>query len=146
MTAVFAVGPLFGLPLIARYIRTPAVLLTLFFGLALFGWMLLDRREHERERRVWLALAVVCGCVFLAFLPQNVTMLDGLRLRSEREGGFYRDLRAAGESARVRAAFERCPSLTASDHRPMPYIRWWLGGDPGSVGTTENGASPVGRL
>src|SRR5436305_15219564 len=34
MTLVFAVGPLFGLPLVARYIRTPAVLLTLFHGLA----------------------------------------------------------------------------------------------------------------
>jgi hypothetical protein len=144
MTAVFAIGPIFGLPLIARYIRTPAVLLTLFFGLALFGWMLLER--DSRERKVWLCVAVVCFGVFAAFLPQNVTMLDGLRLRSEREGGFYGDLRAAGESPRVRAAFDRCPSLTASDHRPMPYIRWWLGGDPGSVGTTENGASPVGRL
>ena len=47
MTAVFAIGPIFGLPLIARYIRTPAVLLTLFFGLALCGWLLLPR---GRER------------------------------------------------------------------------------------------------
>ena len=144
MTIVFAVGPIFGLPLIARYIRTPAVLLTLFFGLALFGWMMLER--GTRERTVWIALAVVCCGVFVAFLPQNVTMLDGLRLRSSREGGFYRDLRAAGESRRVQAAFRRCAPLSTSDHRPIPYIRWWLGGDPKSVGTVENGASPLGRL
>jgi hypothetical protein len=143
MTAVFAIGPIFGLPLIARYIRTPAVLLTLFFGLALFGWMKLER---GRERTVWLGLAVVTAGVFLAFLPTNVSMLDGLRLRSEREGGFYRDLRAAGESPKVRAAFARCKPLSASDHRPIPYIRWWLDGDPKSVGTVENGASPLGKL
>jgi hypothetical protein len=143
MTLVFAIGPIFGLPLIARYIRTPAVLLTLFFGLALFGWMSLER---GRERTGWMVGALVTLGVFLAFLPSNLTMLDGLRLRSEREGGFYRDLRAVGESPRVRAAFARCAPLSASDHRPIPYIRWWLDGDPKSVGTVENGASPLGKL
>ncbi|MEA2457991.1 MAG: hypothetical protein QOC95_963, partial [Thermoleophilaceae bacterium] len=143
MTLVFAIGPIFGLPLIARYIRTPSLLLTLFFGLALFGWMWLPR---GRERTGWLVAAVITAGVFVAFLPQNVTMLDGLRLRSEREGGFYRDLRRVGESPRVRAAFARCAPLTASDHRPIPYIRWWLDGDPKSVGTVENGASPLGKL
>jgi hypothetical protein len=143
MTLVFAIGPIFGLPLIARYIRTPAVLLTLFFGLALFGWMSLER---GRERTGWMVAALVTLGVFLAFLPSNLTMLDGLRLRSEREGGFYRDLRAVGESPRVRAAFARCAPLSASDHRPIPYIRWWLDGNPKSVGTVENGASPLGKL
>src|SRR5205823_5222684 len=52
MTLVFAIGPIFGLPLIARYIRTPAVLLTLFYGLALFGWLSLPR---GRERIAWAA-------------------------------------------------------------------------------------------
>ena len=34
MTVVFMAGSLFGLPLIGRYVRTPAVLLTLFYGLS----------------------------------------------------------------------------------------------------------------
>ena len=55
MTAVFAIGPLFGLPLIGRYIRTPAVLLSLFYGLAVFGWLML---QPGRERRWWLAAGV----------------------------------------------------------------------------------------
>ena len=38
MVAVFAIGPIFGLPLIRRYIATPAVLLTLFYGLAVVGF------------------------------------------------------------------------------------------------------------
>jgi hypothetical protein len=143
MTLVFAVGPIFGLPLIARYIRTPAVLLSLFFGLALFGWMSLER---GRERTGWMVAALVTLGVFVAFLPTNVSMLDGLRLRSTREGGFYHDLRRVGEAPRVRSAFARCGPLSTSDHRPIPYIRWWLDGDPGSVGTVENGASPLGKL
>lgn len=143
MTLVFAIGPIFGLPLVARYIRTPAVLLTLFFGLALFGWTMLPK---GRERTGWLVAALVVAGVFVAFLPANISMLDGLRLRSEREGGFYHDLRRVGESPAVRAAFSRCAPLSASDHRPIPYIRFWLDGDPGSVDTVENGASPLGRL
>ncbi|MEA2441671.1 MAG: hypothetical protein QOH76_3095 [Thermoleophilaceae bacterium] len=143
MTLVFAVGPIFGLPLVARYIRTPAVLLTLFYGLALFGWLSLPR---GRERMAWGLAALLVFGLFAYFAPKNVKMLDGLRLRSSREGRFYEGLRRAGEAPAVRAAFARCAPLTATDHRPIPYIRWWLDGDPGSVGTVENGASPLGRL
>jgi hypothetical protein len=143
MTLVFAVGPVFGLPLVARYIRTPAVMLTLFYGLALFGWMALPR---GRERIAWALAALACAGLFAYFLPKNATMLDGLRLRSAREGRFYTGLRRAGESPAVRAAFASCAPLSTSDHRPIPYIRWWLDGDPGSVGTVENGASPLGKL
>jgi hypothetical protein len=143
MTLVFAIGPIFGLPLIGRYIRTPSILLTLFFGLALFGWMQLPK---GRERSLWLAGAAVTGGVFLAFVPSNLSMLEGLHTRSVREGAFYRDLRRVGLAPRVRAAFARCAPLTASDHRPIPYVRYWLDGDPGSVGTVEDGASPLGKL
>jgi hypothetical protein len=46
----------------------------------------------------------------------------------------------------VRSAFGACAPLSAADHRPMPYLRYWLDGDPGSVGTIEKGADPLGRL
>ena len=45
----------------------------------------------------------------------------------------------------MRAAFARCAPLTAADHRPIPFIRYWLGGAPGSVRTVEGGASRWGR-
>ena len=53
MVAVFAIGPIFGLPLIRRYIATPAVLLTLFYGLAVAGWAMLprDARAHGLDGR-----------------------------------------------------------------------------------------------
>ena len=67
-----------------------AVLLTLFYGLALFGWLSLPR---GRGRTAWALTAVAVFGLFAYFAPKNVRMLDGLRLRSTREGHFYRDLR-----------------------------------------------------
>jgi hypothetical protein len=28
----------------------------------------------------------------------------------------------------------------------VPYLRWWLDGDPGTVGTVEDATSPRGKL
>lgn len=143
MLAVFAVGPVFGLPLIGRYVRTPAELMTLFFGLAVAGWMLLPR---GRERTWWIGLAALCALVFVAFAPNNVTLLRGLHTRVVREGAYYRSLHAITTSPRVRRAFATCAPLSAADHRPVPYLRFWLRGAPGSVTTIEDQAAPLGRV
>ena len=64
----------------------------------------------------------------------------------DRDGVLYGDLQVAMEAPAVQAAFAACPDLTAGDHRPMPYARFWLDGDPGTVCTVEGGASPMGEL
>jgi hypothetical protein len=51
-----------------------------------------------------------------------------------------------GRAPVVRAAFAACAPLTAGDHRPIPFLRYWLDGAPGTVSTVRGGASPVGRL
>jgi hypothetical protein len=143
MTAVFALGPLFGLPLIRRYVETPAVLLTLFYGLAVAGWLLL---APGRSRRRWQAAAALAVALSVAYLPWHVRELRGVERRLDRDGAMYADLQRAGEAAPVRAVFARCAPLTAGDHRPIPFIRFWLDGDPGSVTTVEAGASRLGRM
>jgi hypothetical protein len=143
MTAIFALGPLFGLPLIRRYIETPATLLTLFYGLAVCGWLSLPR---GRERRRWRALAALAAAASVAFLPWHVRLLGGVDHRFDVDGKMYADLREAGQAPAVRAVFATCKPLSAGDHRPLPFIRYWLGGDPGSVDTVESGASPLGRM
>jgi MFS family permease len=143
MLAVFAIGPVFGLPLIGRYVRTPAELMTLFFGLAVAGWMLLPR---SRERSWWIALAALCALVFIAFIPRNVTLLRGLHTRVVREGAYYRTMHAITTSPRVKRAFSTCAPLSVADHRPVPYLRYWLHGDPGSVTTVEKHSDPLGRI
>jgi hypothetical protein len=143
MVAVFAIGPLFGLPLIRRYIGTPSVLLTLFYGLAVAGWTLLPR---GKARTRWMVAGIVAALLSVAYLPWHADMLSDLERRVDRDSVFYGDLREAAHDPAVQAAFAKCPDLTAGDHRPMPYMRYWLDGDPGSVSTVERGASPMGDM
>jgi len=143
MVLVFAVGPLFGLPLIGRYIRTPAMLVALFYGLAVAGWLLLP---PGRARTRWAIAGALALLLSVAYLPRHVGMLQRLETRVDRDGGLYRDLRRVGEDPTVRAALAACGPLTTADHRPIPFIRWWIDGPPGSVGTVANGASPLGRI
>ena len=39
-----------------------------------------------------------------------------------------------------------CGPITTGDHRPIPFLRFWLGGEPASVGTVASNASPMGRM
>ena len=143
MVAVFAIGPIFGLPLIRRYIATPAVLLTLFYGLAVAGWLMLPR---GRARTGWMAVGALSVLLSLAYFPWHYDLLRTVERRLDRDGVLYGDLQEAMEAPQVRAAFAACPDLTAGDHRPMPFARFWLDGAPGTVSTVEGGASPMGKL
>jgi hypothetical protein len=145
MLAVFAAGPIFGLPLIGRYVRTPAVLLALFYGLAVCGWLLLP--HGSRERRLWTAIGALALLPSLVFIPwKQADMLRGLDRRFELDGRLYADLREAGKAPAVRRAFDACGRLSTAEHRPIPYIRFWLDGDPGTVGTIAKHTSPLSDL
>ena len=130
MLVVFLASPVFGLPLIGRYVRTPAVLLAVFYGLAVFGWQMLP---PGRERRGWAIAGVVAALLSVAYLPWHVDLLDRLDGRLVFQGAYYRDLREAGQDPAVRAVLERCGTIATADHRPIPHLRWWTEGDPGSV-------------
>jgi hypothetical protein len=130
MLAVFLASPLFGLPLIGRYVRTPAVLLALFYGLAVFGWRMLPA---GRERRGWAAAGALAAVLSLAFLPWHAKLLSSLGDRMGNQGTYYRDLRTAGEAPVLRGALRACGPVATGDHRPVPHLRWWLGSAPGSV-------------
>jgi hypothetical protein len=141
MVAVFMVGPVFGLPLIGRYVRTPSVLLTVFYGLAVCGWMLLP---PGRERRLWMYAGGVCAALSLAFLPWHARMLGDVRENLDELEQVFADLREAGRAAALRRAVAACGStISAADHRPIPHLRWWLDTPPFSVSTPEAGASPL---
>jgi hypothetical protein len=143
MTVVFAAGPIFGLPLIRRYMETPAVLLAVFYGLAVAGW---TRLPPGRARRRWQVVGALAALLSIAWLPWHVRMLETVGKRISSDSVLYGDLREVGQAPAVRAAFARCAPLSAGDHRPMPFIRWWLDGPPGSVTTVKGGASPLAKL
>jgi hypothetical protein len=144
MTAIFAISPAFDLPLIGRYLRTPALLVILFYGLAVTGWTTLPR--GSRDRQIWTVVGVICALASIAYLPRTVAAISALDSRAARESGLYSDLRKVGESRAARAAFKRCPQLSAADHRPIPYLRWWIDGDPFSLNTIEPGYGPRRKL
>ena len=144
LVAVFMVGPIFGLPLIGRYVRTPSVLLTLFYGLAVCGWMLLP---PGRERRIWMYVGGITAALSILFIPWHAGMLSDMRRNLDERERVYADLRDAGRAPAVQAAFAACGSrISAADHRPMPHLRWWLDAPPFSVSTPEAGVSPLQRV
>jgi hypothetical protein len=144
MLAVFAAGPIVGLPLISRYVRTPAVLLATFYGAAIFGWRLLPVGDVWRKR--WLWIGVFAAALSVVYLPWHVKLLRGVHHNEARDGHLYSDLRQAADAPVVQRAFAACEPLSTADHRPIPYFRWWIDGPPGSVGTVRGGASPLGQL
>jgi hypothetical protein len=144
MTAVFMIGPVFGLPLIGRYVRTPAVLLALFYGLAVCGWMLL---APGRSRRNWMWVGIGTAALSVAFLPWHLGMLGDMRDNLDERARGYEQLRAIAHAPGVAAAVERCgDKVTAAEHRAMPHLRWWLDTPPFSLSTVEAGESPLQRV
>jgi hypothetical protein len=73
-------------------------------------------------------------------------LLETEHTRLQRGNAIYSDLRAAAQAPQVRAAFERCGGIAASDNRPMPFLRWWLDGPPGSVRTVLAGPGQRGSV
>ena len=116
MVAVFAVGPLFGLPLIRRYIETPAVLLMLFYGLAVCRLAMLPRGRArttlDGRRRSSPSRCRSPTC------RGTSTQLDNVERRVQRRRrACTRHLQSAAEAPRVRAAFAQ---LRAADGRRPP--------------------------
>jgi len=93
-----------------------------------------------------MAVGALAVLLSVAYIPWHDDLLRTVERRLDKDGVLYGDLQEAMEAPQVRAAFAACPDLTAGDHRPMPYARFWLDGVPGTVSTVEGGASPMGKL
>ena len=88
MVAVFAVGPMFGLPLIRRYIATPAVLLYAVLRARRGG--LGDAAAAAGPARGWLVAGVVAALLSVAYLPWHYDMLATVERRLDRDGVLLR--------------------------------------------------------
>ena len=141
------IGPLFGLPLIGRYVRTPAVLLTLFYGLAVCGW--LHARDPRRARGCWMWIGdrlrrAVDRLPALARGDARATSSD----RIDRDGALYADLRDGrprpGGARRAVEALRRHASPPPTTGRSRTCA---AGSAPrrARVGTTSRAAQPAAR-
>jgi hypothetical protein len=148
-TAAILVGfilfaALVGLSLIQRYMITPAVLLTLVYGLGVFGWLKLPSGE-ARDR--WRALGVAALALSVIWIPWHVSNISHLATRLDHEHTNYTDLRLALRQPVVRDRFAQCGgTISVLGHKPVPDVRWWLEGRPGSVKIVEGRVRRVGPL
>ena len=133
MLVVFLASPLFGLPLIGRYVRTPGRAAgASSTGSPSFGWRMLPRGQPrapllgDRGRgRRRSPRSPTC--------PGTRSSSAGSRTASTSRAPTTATCATSAEARAVRAAFDRCGTIATADHRPIPHLRWWIEGDPGTV-------------
>jgi hypothetical protein len=132
-----------GLSLIQRYLVTPAALLAIVYGLAVFGWLKLKPDQH---RQIWKAVGLAALIASLAYIPAQVSKLKSIHSTMQREARNYADLKLVGNAPAVRAKFRQCGSISTIGHKAVPDLRYWLDGQPKSIDLVEGSKTKVGAL
>ncbi len=132
-----------GLPFVMRYTLTPAALLAVLYALGTFGWQLLP---EGTARRRWQTAGLVSLALSVAFLPWHLRHFAVLERHMDVNSTLLTDLREVGEAPAVRERFAACGTISSIGHRPVPHLRFWLDGPPGSVRTVEGVDRRVGPL
>jgi hypothetical protein len=130
------------LPLLARYVILPGVLLELFAAVLLFGWSGL---EEGQARYAWMAASVVPQAALVVSLPTDARRLDLDSRQSAASHHAQRDLERLVTSTAARRAMAACPPVRVHDFRVRPFVWYWAGVahaaiDRGRVGEERRGA------
>ncbi|MFY9264983.1 MAG: glycosyltransferase family 39 protein [Solirubrobacterales bacterium] len=141
MTLLFIASTLGGLPLIARYVLTPAVLLAIVYAAGVFGWKNLP--EGSRERSTWKAVGYGSLALSIVFIPWHIGLIGDQAQKIENYGSIQRDLEAVSKAPVFVEYYERCGRISTNNHRPVPYLRYELDGPPGSVQTQRDPEHPL---
>ena len=143
LTVWTVITSIVGLSLIQRYLVTPGALLAVVYGLGVFGWM---RLRPGRHRQLWTVAGVLALALSVAYIPAQVNKLRSIKSTMASEARNYADLKLVGQSPAVRARFEKCGTISTIGHKAIPDLRWWLGGQPGSIDLVEGSKTKVGPL
>lgn len=141
MTLIFIASTIGGLPLIARYVLTPAVLLSIVYAAGVFGWRNLPVGSRERATWKWIGAASLAFSI--VFIPRHVDLVREQMRKVDNYGSIQRDLRAVAHAPTIRAFYLRCGRISTNNHRPVPAFRYELDGPPGSVQTLKDDAHPL---
>lgn len=141
MTAFFIATTFGGLPLIARYVLTPTVLLAIIYAAGVFGWR--DLPEGARERQTWQWIGAFSLALSIVFIPWHINLIQAQAQKIENYGSIQRDLREVANAPTVETYFERCGRISTNNHRPVPAFRFEINGPPGSVMTEKDGEHPL---
>ncbi|MEA2228168.1 MAG: hypothetical protein QOF04_1798 [Solirubrobacteraceae bacterium] len=121
--AAFCVLATAGLPILGRYLLLPAVILAIFCGAAVFGWMELARAHPRRRPWAWFAAATVV--LLVAFTPAQAGRIAALQRALARQDAIQHDLAALAREPRP-AIRPACAPVTVPNHRPVPALALWL--------------------
>lgn len=119
-----------GLSILPRYLTVPAIVLLLFAGFALAGWVSLP--AGAASRRPWTAGVAVLAVAGVAFAIVRVDVVERLFAELRFVRGVHDDLVAALEDPAVRRDL-RCGPLTFPNYRLVPDARWILDAPRGRV-------------
>jgi hypothetical protein len=144
MLIFFILSTLGGLPLIARYVLTPTVLLAIVYAVGCLGW--LDLPEGSKERRLWQRVGLASLALSVLFIPFNVKLIHDVRTKVTNSRTIQTDLKDVADSRVVRGYLSRCGHLTTYDHPEIPALRYYLGARPGTVRDRHQPDDPIGAL
>jgi len=120
------------LPLLGRYLFLAGAMLSLFAGLAAFGWTALGRTVQPLRSR-WLAGGLVVLAAIVAFTPQQVNRLRNLRTDIANRDRVQADLHSLVKTGAAERAFDTCGRVFVPNHRPVPMLAYWTGRQPKEI-------------
>jgi hypothetical protein len=144
MSVVFVLSTIGGLPLIARYVLTPTVLLAVIYAAGCFGWVSLPTGFPRRDFWKWLGFCSLA--LSILFIPWFVPIAKDTARKIDNYQSIQGDLRAVAQNQTVQKFNRLCGRISTTDHRPVPAFRYELGGPPGSVQTIGNPETPLAAL
>ena len=128
--AAFALLAIAGLAVITRYAMLAAVILAIFCGAGVFGWIRLPP-EHPWRRR-WMAFGAVVAVLFVVFAPAQVDRLENLQDSIAVQEEIRDDLKELTDDAEIDPG---CEPVTVPNHRPVPLLALWLDRRPSEIVT-----------
>ena len=126
----FALLAVAGLAVITRYAMLAAVILAIFCGAGVFGWMRLP--EDHPWRRQWMAFGALVGVLFVVFAPGQVDRLSSLQDSIATQEEIRDDLKRLADGDAIETG---CEPVTVPNHRPVPLLALWLDRRPSEIVT-----------
>lgn len=117
-----------GLPVLARYLLVPSVVLALFCAVACLGWTALERAD--RVRRPWMVAGAILAGIVAISMVGTVREIDRTSTFIDARRAVQADLKAVTESAPVGRAIERCARVSVPNYQPLPLLAYWLERSP----------------
>jgi hypothetical protein len=144
LSAVFILSTIGGLPLIARYVLTPTILLAVVYAAGVFGWRSLPDGFERKE--TWKWIGVFSLALSIVFIPWHVSIAKDTKRKIHNYQSIQGNLRDVAQAPTVQKFNRLCGRISTTDHRPTPAFRYELGTAPGSIQTTMDRKHPLANL